>query len=92
MRIVAAKHHGLIAAKARGFVDGVGIEALAVEIFLGACHEERGILVDAVEPGEIHIAAIHDIDGSWLPEQLVHDVYVVDRSRSNDHRSGDAGP
>src|SRR6266568_4685384 len=60
--IEATERNNLIATKADGFVDWVGIEALEAEVFLGSCDEECGILLDAVEPGEVHIAAIHDVD------------------------------
>jgi hypothetical protein len=39
--IEAAKRNGLIAAKPRGFVDGVELQALETEVFLGSRDEER---------------------------------------------------
>ena len=38
-----------------------------------------------VEAGKIQIAAIHDIDGPRLEDQLVADIDIVDFSRCDDH-------
>ena len=62
LSVETAKHHGLIAAKAGGFVDSIGVKALEAKVFLGSGDKEGRILLDAVKASEVHVAAIHHVD------------------------------
>ena len=42
----------------------------------------------AVESAKIQIAAIHQINGSGLPDQLVEDIDFVDLATRDDHHRG----
>ena len=75
----------LIALDARGFVDGLGVEAFSAEVGFCPGDKERRCPVDLVEAGKIEIAAIHDVDGPHLDDQLVENIDIVDFSRSDDH-------
>ena len=80
------RYHGLVKAQAGGFVHGPGVAAGATEVFLGAGDKEGAGLMEAMESGEVEIAAIHDIEGTGFPDQLVEDVDVVNTARrDNDH-------
>jgi hypothetical protein len=68
--VEAAEDHGLIAAKASGFVDSVRIKALEAKILLGSCNKEGRILLDSVKPREVHVAAIHHVDGTRFPARV----------------------
>jgi len=42
----------------------------------------------AVESFEIEIAAVHQVNSSGLPDQLIEDVDLVDLSARDDHHRG----
>lgn len=50
---------------------------MRVEIRLGACDEERPSQMQPVQPREIDVAPIHDIDSTRLRDQQVEDASVV---------------
>ena len=47
------------------------------EIPFGARDEECGSETDVVKPSEIQVAAIHDVEGSGLEDQLIQEMDVV---------------
>jgi len=53
------------------------IAPLDAEIRLGAGHEEGADQMPAIESLEIDLAAIHDVEGACLGDQLIEDVDVV---------------
>jgi len=75
----------LIALDADGFVDRLGVEALSAEVSFCPGDKECRCSMNLVEAGKIQVATIHDVDGPYLDDQLVEDVYIVDLSRGNDH-------
>lgn len=76
----------LIALQAGLFVHPLGVQAPAVESFFGPSYKERSRLMHAVEPSKIDIGAVHQVNGSSLPDQLIEDVDLVDLSaRDDDH-------
>ena len=84
----AGGHDRLIKAQAGGFIYGMGIAAGTAKVFLGASDEERAGSVDAVESGEVEIAAIHDVEQASLPDELVEDVHVVNTGSGDNDDSG----
>ncbi|MBU2055727.1 MAG: hypothetical protein KKC25_12285 [Proteobacteria bacterium] len=56
------------------FVDGLGVEAYSAEVYFCPGDKECRCLVDFVEAGKVEIAAIHDVDGPQLDDQLVEDI------------------
>ena len=75
----------LIALDAGGFVDRLGVEACSAEVSFCPSDKECRRSVDPVEAGKIQIAAIHDIDGPKLDDQLVEDIDIVNFPRGDDH-------
>jgi hypothetical protein len=76
-RIKDGEHHGLVADQAGGFVDFVGVAALDLEIGLGASNKETACLAQSSQTLEVDVAAVHDVEGSWLGDQLVEHVDLV---------------
>ena len=77
----------LIALDAGGFVDGLGVEPIAAEVGFGPSDKKCRCLMDFVETGKIEIAAIHNVDGPQLDDQLVEDIDIVKFPRGDDdHR------
>ena len=79
----------LIALDTGGFVDGLGVEACSAEVSFCPSDKECRRSVDLVETGKIQIAAIHDIDGPKLDDQLVEDIDIVNFPRGDDHHRRD---
>ena len=77
MRVETGKNDGLIADQSRGAVDGMRITTLSLEIRFAAGHEEAAGFVKAVQPLEVEIAAIHDVERAGLGQQLIEDVDLV---------------
>ena len=82
------EHHDLIALQPGFFVDGLRIQTSTVESFFRPSHKERSRLMHAVESAKIQIAAVHQINRSGLPDQLIEDIDLVDLSTSDDHHGG----
>ena len=77
----------LIALYAGGFVDGLGVEPYSAEVYFCPSDKKCRCPVDFVEAGKIEIAAIHDVDGPQLDEQLVEGIDIVNFPRGDDdHR------
>ena len=77
MRVIAGKHHGLIANQTCAAVDGMRITPQNAQIGLGPNDEETAGLMEAVETREIEIAAIHQIECARFGQQLIEDVDLV---------------
>ena len=75
--VKAGEHHGLVETQAGGFIHGPGVTAGAAEVLLGAGDEEGAALMNAMPAGEVEVAAIHDVERSGIPDQLVEDVDVM---------------
>ena len=86
--VEADRHHGLIEAHAGGFIHGPGVTAGAAEVFLGARNEAVRTQVQAMQSGKIQIAAIHDVERTGLPAELVEAVHVVNAGWCEDHHCG----
>ena len=48
---------------------------------VGACAVEGGTQVQAMQPGEVQITAIHDVERTGLPGELVEDIDIVNVAR-----------
>lgn len=83
----ASHHNGLIKPQAGGFIHGPGVTAGAAEVLLGPGDEERPALMNSMPPGEVQVAAIHDIERAGFPDQLVEDVNVM-HTASGDNDDG----
>ena len=74
----AGEHDGLVADDPGGAVDRVRVKTAQLSVGFGA-HDEEGVRpVQGVEPGEVHVGPVHDVEGAGLGHQQVHDVDVVE--------------
>ena len=73
----AGHHDGLVKTQAGGFVHRPGVAAGVTEVLLGAGDEKSPALMQPMPPGEVEVAAIHDIERAGFPDQLVEDVHVM---------------
>ena len=67
----------LVAEQSRAAIDRARIHALEFEVGFGASDKEAGGLMEAVEPLEVEVAAIHHVEGARLGNQHVEDVDIV---------------
>ena len=83
----ARRDDRLVEAQSCGFVHRTGVATDEAEVFLGARDEEGGTLMQVVQSGEVQIPAIHDVERTGFPSELVEDVHVVNAARrDNDDR------
>ena len=81
----AGHHDGLVERQAGGFVHGPGVTPGTTEVLPGAGDEESPALMQPMPPGEVEVAAIHDVERASFPDQLVEDVDVMNTAcRDND--------
>ena len=86
LRIEAAQHHGLVEPQAGGLLHRTGVTPMETEVFLGAGDEEGRMLLDAMQPGKVQVAPVHDVERTGFVNQLIENVHVVDAARrDNDH-------
>lgn len=90
--VEAMQGNDLVALKAGGFVDRLGIEPFALEVLFGPDHEEGRRTMDPVKTGKVRVAPIEDIDGACFDRKIVEDVDLVDFSVSNHDNCGNASP
>ena len=91
-RTDAAGSHGLIAEQARRLVDPAGVEPSELEGALGRYDEEGGRQRQAVETGEVDIAAVHDVEGAGFRDQLVEHPDVVPAAVADMNEARDIAP
>ena len=81
---------GLIAFHAAGPVDGRGKKPFVFESLFGPCDEEGTGLMNVVQPGEIQVSTVHQVNGSGFPVDLIEDVDLVSFAIGNDDNGGNA--
>src|SRR3990172_5592287 len=74
--MAASEPDGLIAAQAGCLVDGVRINAPVLQIGFGTRDEESLGLMQGIEPSEIDITAIHDIETAGFESQLIENIHI----------------
>jgi len=77
LRIKAGQRTQLIADDAGRAVCRLGVASREAQIRFGACHKETACLVQAMQPSEVEITAIHDVERTSLGNDLVENVHVV---------------
>ncbi len=82
----------LVAAKSRPHVHRLGALPGILQVVLGPCEKECTSLSDQMEAGEIHVAAIHDVERAGLENQLVEPKHVVLSGSSNEDTGGNRTP
>jgi len=93
-RIVASGIRGdqadrVIRLQAGREIDGTRRPSPEPNPFLGAGHEERRFIGEAIQAFEVDVPAVHDIDGPGLEHQIVEERHVRGFSFGNLHDGGD---
>ena len=76
---IMRRQHACLIAQHRGIdsIHWVRVASLEFCIALGARHEEGLRLVNDEQSSEIQIAPVHQVEGSGLQHQVVHDIDLV---------------
>ena len=88
-RIEASQENRLIADEATRTIDRTRIAAAGLEIGLGAGHEEASGIIEARQPLEVEIAAIHDIEGAGFGQELIQNIDVMHLAVADEDERGD---
>src|SRR5215510_12401204 len=80
--------HILVANQSRAAIDGPRVDTLEFEVGSGTGNEEALALMEPVEPLEVEISAIHDIEGTRLGDEHIEDVDVVQFAIGNMDETG----
>ena len=78
----------LIALESCGLVDRTGVEAAGPQVAFGPDDEERLRLMQVMQALEVQVSPVHDVEGSWLGDQEIADLHIVDFSVGNLDKSG----
>jgi len=87
--IKARKHNRLITGQVGGPIDGSGGEPAALKIRLGADDEESLALMKNIEPSEIEIAAVEDVETAGLGNEIIQNPDIVHFPVCNLDKRGD---
>jgi hypothetical protein len=88
-RIKSVECDGLICHDAGRFVDWMRIDAMVLHIALGACHEKSMGNMKHMQPSEIDVPTINDIDGSSLWCNQIQRQRITHFTVGNMDKTGD---
>jgi hypothetical protein len=80
----AGHHDGLVEPQAGGFVHGTGVTTGTAEVLPGTGDEESAALMNPMPPGEVKVAAIHDIERAGLADAGVIELRAEGRQTGFD--------
>ena len=87
--VESGERDGLIEPHSLPLADRMRVASAKAEVLLGPSDEESPGSVNAMQAGEVQIAAVHEVECSWRELQLIEDVHVVDLAGSYDDRGGE---
>ncbi len=88
LRIKAGQRTQLVADDAGRAVCRQRVSSSEAQIRLGSCHKKTAGLVQAMQSGEVEVAAIHDVERPGLGNDLVENVHVVQLSVADVDEAG----
>jgi hypothetical protein len=84
--------HDVIAPQAGAAIDRTGLQAVKLDAGLGPRHAERGGPSESVKPLEVHVAAVHDVNGAGLQREFVEEADIGLFALGNRDDGGDGTP
>ena len=88
LRIKAGQRTQLVADDAGRTICRLGVSSSEAQIPLGARHKEAACLVQAMQSGEVEIAAIHDVERASLGNDLVENIHIVQLAVADVDKAG----
>lgn len=92
MGVEPRQYYGLIAFEPGTFVDGMRVKPPKREIGLGAGDEECCKLREHMEPLEVEIAPVHNVECAGLRYKLIEDIDIVELPVAYMDKGGDITP
>src|SRR3989338_318045 len=89
LRIETGQRTQLVADDASRAICWQGVSSRKAQIRLGTRHEETACLVQTMQPGEVEIAAIHDVERPSFGNDLVENIHVVQLAVADVDEAGD---
>src|SRR5215472_16839160 len=80
LAVVAVESDRLVADDPGGAIARCRVDATSVEVRLGTGHKKGAGLMQDVEPREIEIPTVHDVDGTGFRDEQVENIDVVQLS------------
>src|SRR5450830_74066 len=77
VRLETSEHNRLIADQPGRAIDWMRVTAFGFEVGLAARNKEAAGLVEAIQTLEVDEAAIDDVEGARLGQQLIEDIDLV---------------
>lgn len=87
--VFAIQQNRLIANQAGGFVDGMGVEPSKQPVGAGADDEECAGEIEGEQPGEVDIAAVHNVEGAGFRDQHIKRLIIGAFTVCNVDKAGD---
>src|ERR1039457_6262744 len=88
LRIESVQRTQLVADDARRAICWQRVSSCKAQIRLGSRHKETALLVQAMQPGKVEIAAIHDVERPSFGNDLVENVHIVQLSIADVNETG----
>src|SRR5271169_3528182 len=90
--IEAVESNGLVADESCVAIYRRRVHAPCIEVSLGARDEEASRLIERIEPLEVQVTPIHDVEGASLDEQQVQHIDVVHLAVGDVDEGGNRSP
>ena len=90
--LFAGEYNRLVALQSGALVHHPGRNPAPLRVLLRPGDEGRTSELYAIQPFEIDIATVHDIDGTDLEIKVIEDVHVMDRAVGDDDHRRDVSP
>src|SRR5580658_888135 len=90
--IEAVESNGLVADESGVAIYRRRVHAPCIQVSLGARDEETSRLIQRIEPLEVQVTPIHDVEGAGLDKQQVQHIDVVHLAVGDVDEGGDRSP
>ncbi len=88
----AGEQDGLVGPQACGFVDGIGLATVKLDILPRPGDKESRGSGKQVKPPEVQIATIEDVECAWFEQKLVEAIDMVDLPSRHVNMGGNVAP
>jgi len=87
--VETVERDGMVADQSGTAIHRRRVQASCIEVSLGASDEEAARLIQRVEPLEVEVASIHDVEGARLDNKQIQDVDIVQLAIGDVNEGGD---
>ena len=88
LRIETIQRTQLVADDASRTIHWQGVLSSKTQIRLGSGYKETACLVQPMQPGEVEITTVHDVERTCLGNNLVENIYIVQLAIADMNKAG----